>query len=248
MTPERPAGAAGTEPDDPLGKLRIYADPSVFHGCEDDDEIHVRKPSRRLFEDFHAGRSTLVTSPYVTRALRTAPKAVRAWLRNVPRENLEAVEVSDAAETLADAYLAADALAPEQRDDALHLAVASIAEVVALATWKRLELESPRRVRAINAVNERLGHCRIDVYDPGFVAEGDDDSPNAKEFDCVKWTRKIRNRIYEETRHMSREEYRQWLRRCPKDPRLAEMWDRAIDPREAARRAAATRAAERQGA
>lgn len=64
----------------------------MFHGCEDERIEQVRKPSRRLFEDFHAGRSTLVTSPVIARALRTAPKAVCAWLRSVPEENLEAVE------------------------------------------------------------------------------------------------------------------------------------------------------------
>lgn len=244
MTTERPARSSVTALSDAYWKLRIYADPSVFHGCEDEEEDHVRKPSRRLFEDFHAGRSTLVTSPLIARALQTAPETVRAWLRNVPRENVEAVEVSNVAETLADAYLAAQALAPEQRGDALHIAVASIADVVALATWKHEELESRRRVRAINEVNERLGYPKTDIRDPGLIAEGDDDSPNAKEFDCVKWTRKIRNQMYEETKHMSREEYRQWLRRRPTDPWLAAMHDRAIDPREAARRAAAVRAGE----
>ena len=217
----------------------------MFHGCEDKRIEQVQKPSRRLFEDFHAGRSTLVTSPLIARALRTAPAAVRAWLRGVPEENLEAVEVPDEAATLADEYLAAGALAPEQRADALHVAVASIAGAMALASWKGGELESRRCVRAINEVNDRRGYPVIDVRDPGLIAEGDDDSPNAKEFDCVKWTRKVRNQIYEETKHMSWEEYRQWLRRRrPTHAKLAELWDKAIPPREAARRAAALRTPE----
>lgn len=32
-----------------------------------------------------------------------------------------------------------------------------------------------------------------------------------KSFDCVKWTREVRNRHYEETKHMSYEEWRNWL-------------------------------------
>ena len=247
MTTESPASSREADPNEADWPFRIYAHPSVFHGCEDDDEDHVRKPSRRLLEDFHAGRATLVTSPLVARALRTAPEVVRAWLRDVPEKNRETVEVSDAAETLADAYLAAEALAPERRGDALHVAVASVAGVCVHTSWKVGELESVRRVRAITDVNERLGYLAINIVNPGFIAEGDDDSPNAKEFRWMKWLRKVRNQFYEETRHMSPEEYRQRLRRRPTDPGLAKMRDRAIHPREAARRAAAARAAERHG-
>lgn len=37
-----------------------------------------------------------------------------------------------------------------------------------------------------------------------------------KSFDCVKWTREVRDRMYEETKHMSFDEWRSWL-----DERLA---------------------------
>ena len=57
-----PAGSTVSAPEEPFWKPRIYADPSVFRGCEDEVEIR-RKASRRLFEDFRAGRATLVTSP-----------------------------------------------------------------------------------------------------------------------------------------------------------------------------------------
>lgn len=66
-------------------------------------------------------------------------------------------------------------------------------------------------------------------------------------FDCIRFVREVRARNDEETKDMSWEEYRRWLdSRRPTGPRLAAAWDRAIDPREAARRAAAARAAERR--
>ena len=223
-----PAGSTVSAPEEPFWKPRIYADPSVFRGCEDEVEIR-RKASRRLFEDFRAGRATLVTSPRITGALETAPQAVRAWLRDVPEENLEIVEASRDEERLADAYLAAAALAPDQRDDALHVAVATIADVLVLATWKQEGLKYRRR--AINEVNEPLGYPQTDIQDPALVAEGDDDSPNAKEWDCVKWVRQVRAQHYAETRGMSWPEYRKWLdARRPTDPRLAALWDRKVPP------------------
>lgn len=46
----------------------------------------------------------------------------------------------------------------------------------------------------------------------------------AQPFDCVKWTREIRDRIYEETKDMSWEERMQWRRaRIMSDPFLADL-------------------------
>lgn len=61
--------------------------------------------------------------------------------------------------------------------------------------------------------------------------------PKEKDFDCVKWTREVRDRIYEETKHMTLSEYRQWLEsRRPTQGVLAKLWDRRADPAEAVRR------------
>ena len=58
-----------------------------------------------------------------------------------------------------------------------------------------------------------------------------------KDFDCVKWTREARDRIYGETKDMTLAEYRQWLEsRRPTQGALAKLWDRRTDPAEAVRR------------
>ena len=53
----------------------------------------------------------------------------------------------------------------------------------------------------------------------------------AKKFDCVKWTREVRDRIYEETKDMSAEERQRWREaRIRKDPLLSEWFDRINAP------------------
>ena len=50
-----------------------------------------------------------------------------------------------------------------------------------------------------------------------------------KSFDCVKWTREIRDRHYEETKHMSYDEWRNWLdERLSKNPLVANL--KAVAP------------------
>ena len=53
-----------------------------------------------------------------------------------------------------------------------------------------------------------------------------------KSFDCVKWTRLARDRISAEIRDMSHEALSRWLEaRRPRDPFLAELFDRKAPPR-----------------
>ena len=66
-----------------------------------------------------------------------------------------------------------------------------------------------------------------------------------KPFDCVKWTRKVRDRINAEIRDMSYEEERRYFNRRPTNPFLAELFDRMQAPEtlRASARAAQSRAA-----
>lgn len=52
-----------------------------------------------------------------------------------------------------------------------------------------------------------------------------------KTFDCVRWTRRTRDRISAEIRDMSRDELGRWFEeRRPTDPFLAELFDRLEAP------------------
>ena len=46
-----------------------------------------------------------------------------------------------------------------------------------------------------------------------------------KAFDCMKWLRETRDQIYEETKDMTREEWRAWYSQRPTDPILARLFD-----------------------
>lgn len=54
--------------------------------------------------------------------------------------------------------------------------------------------------------------------------------PTVKRFDCVKWTREVRDRLNDEIADMSGEELREWFSRRPTDPVLARLFDRRTVP------------------
>ncbi len=51
-----------------------------------------------------------------------------------------------------------------------------------------------------------------------------------KAFDCVKWTREVRDRINEEIADMSGADLREWFAQRPADPLLAKLFDRRTAP------------------
>ena len=153
-----------------VGALRIYADTSVFGGCEDDE---FRTPSRRLFEQFRAGAATLLLSEVTVGELRNAPEAVRAIVDQIPEERIERLPISPDAEKLAAAYLESGALAPSSEVDAPHIAIASLAEVDCLASWNFRHMVNLIRIRSYNAVNRRLGYPSIDIRTPREIDYGD---------------------------------------------------------------------------
>ena len=110
--------------------LRVYADTSVFGGSFDEE---FEEASRLFFEEIRRGRLMLVTSAIVRREVEDAPPDVSALFREMLR-HAELAEVSEGAVRLQKAYVAAGIVTPASSDDALHVALATVADCDLLAT------------------------------------------------------------------------------------------------------------------
>ena len=161
------AGLMVAEPRAPYGKRRIYVDTSVIGGCEDYEFLDA---SRRLFAAFREGRATLVVSRLTLDELEGAPAAVQAWYAGVPEEHVEVLDPTDEARNLADAYMAAGALGLPDRDDARHIAFASVARVEAVASWNFKHMVSVERIPKYHAVNREFGYPAMDIASPAILA------------------------------------------------------------------------------
>ena len=70
------------------------------------------------------------------------------------------------AEELADAYITGDAIGRANRTDALHIAIATLAEADVLASWNFRHMVNWRRIRVYNEVNRQNGYPAIDIRTP----------------------------------------------------------------------------------
>ena len=151
--------------------FRIYVDTSVVGGCLDKE---FAEDSGRVLQLAEQGVLTLMVSDVVTAELEGAPQEVRALLERIPVAAIEYVPLSLQAEALRNAYIAAGVVGAKSLDDAMHVALATIARADAIVSWNMKHIVRLDRIRGYNEVNRRLGHPALTIITPREVGYGED--------------------------------------------------------------------------
>lgn len=154
----------------PESPIRIYADTSVYGGVF--DEVFA-KPSRAFFQCIREGRFQLVVSVLVEEELRTAPRKIRDLFRQF-RVGAETIAVSAEAMALRQAYLDAAILTPKYVNDALHVALATIARCEIIVSWNFRHIVHYQKVPLYNAVNVLHRQPMLEILSPLEIVERDE--------------------------------------------------------------------------
>jgi predicted nucleic acid-binding protein len=151
--------------------IRVYADTSVYGGVFDEE---FSKPSHRFFERVREGRFVLVTSPLVDEELAESPAQVRDWFERF-RMAAEPILISPEATALAQAYLSAGIVTPKSAEDALHVALATVAGCSLIVSWNFRHIVHFQKVPLYNAVNILHQRPELEIRSPAEVIEDDQD-------------------------------------------------------------------------
>ena len=149
---------------------RFYFDTSVFGGVYD---IEFDEASAQLFEKVKSGEIICVYSDLTEGELFDAPERVRSFFRDLPKENLEAVKMSDEAINLARSF-EENVVGKTSFDDCVHIALATIHKVDILVSWNFKHIVNVYRIRGYNAVNLRLGYQTLEIRSPKDIINYED--------------------------------------------------------------------------
>lgn len=144
-------------------KQRIYIDTSVIGGYYDSEFSEYTKP---LFRQFHNSELHIMYSEVTERELINAPIKVKELIRQLPKEVVDFVELSEEAIDLAKAYIADKVVGKTSFDDCLHIALATIHKADYLVSWNFKHIVNVERIRGYNSVNIKLGYSAIDIRSP----------------------------------------------------------------------------------
>ncbi len=151
---------------------RVYLDTSVIGGCFD-DEFEIW--SNALINDIRIGLFNGVTSEVVEAEINDAPKDVRKKFLEFLQMNPEILRVNAEAINLVDVYMQHKILTKRFRNDMLHIALATIADVDILVSWNFRHIVRFDKIRQFNAVNLQQGYHALEIYSPREVTSYEKD-------------------------------------------------------------------------
>ncbi len=154
-------------------KPRLYFDTSVFGGIYDDEFEEV---TSKLFEMLKLGEIVCVFSELTETELKNAPKRVKDFFLNLPKENLEYVEVTEEAYVLADKYIEEKVVGKTSLDDCRHIATATINKVDYLVSWNFKHIVNVFRIRGYNSINLRNGYIQLDIRSPKEIIKDENNN------------------------------------------------------------------------
>jgi len=149
-----------------MKKTRIYVDTSVIGGCCDPE---FQEWSRGLLSDFQLGIFLLFLSELTDAEIQDAPDEVKNAYAQFRECTDRILELSSEAIELAGAYLNHNILTHNFRDDARHIAIATVAGVDLLVSWNFKHIVNFEKIQKFNAVNIELGYKPILIYSPREV-------------------------------------------------------------------------------
>ncbi len=149
-----------------MNKPRVYIDTSVVGGCCDKE---FTEQSQALFRMAQRGEIVLVVSYLLLYELRDAPSPVKEWLASIPSTNAEIIEPNQEAFHLRDHYLREQIVGEQSSDDALHVALATVARADLIVSWNFRHIVHYDKIRKFNAVNLLDGYPAIEIRSPAEV-------------------------------------------------------------------------------
>ena len=149
-----------------MRKSSLYVDTSVIGGCYD-QEFH--EWSNGLLTDIKAGKFSLFLSELSDAEVQDAPEEVKKIYLEFRNGANRILELSAEVIELADAYLNHDILTPNYRNDARHIALATVAGVDVLVSWNFKHVVHFEKIQKFNAVNIEMGYKPILIFSPREV-------------------------------------------------------------------------------
>ena len=149
-----------------MKRQRIYTDTSVIGGCFD---VEFETWLNGLMQDFRLGLLVPVLSTVVAAEIEPAPEPVRDQYAELIQLGAEVLDLSDDVRDLASAYAAHRILPPKYSNDALHIALATVAGVDVLVSWNFRHIVRFDKIRLFNAVNIEQGYKPVQIYSPREV-------------------------------------------------------------------------------
>ena len=153
-----------------MHKLKLYLDTTVLNFAFADDAPKEMAATLKFFKQIE--RFEVSVSDIVLDELGRCALPKRLWLMDlVSKNNCDVLELDQTARSLAGRYLLAGVIPQKYRDDAYHIAIATVNNMDAILSWNFQHIVKMKTKREVAAINLLEGYKSVDIYTPMEVVD-----------------------------------------------------------------------------
>lgn len=154
---------------------KVYLETTIFNFYYTDDAPDKRQDTIKLFDEIKDGKYVPFTSFVALDELKRTKDDQRRenMLALITEYNVGILENNSGVFNLADIYIHEGIIPIKYRDDALHIAAATISEMHIILSWNFEHIVKLKTRHMVNPVNLREGYRTIDICSPKEVVEYD---------------------------------------------------------------------------
>lgn len=145
-------------------KIKLYLDTSVPSAYYD-----TSKPIRQLITQKWFENESFLYELYISVITIEEIGELKNELKKqniiqlTIKHNMQLLDFSDKAKTLADEYMLKGAIPRSEPQDAYHIAIATINQIDALASWNFKHIVSINPIRKIHEINRKYNYSSIEI-------------------------------------------------------------------------------------
>ena len=155
---------------------KIYLDTSVISFLEAHDAPDKMEITRKWW---NKGRlySQIYISELTLREIQNCPEPKRSkLLKELSSINFGYIKINKAIKSLAEHYISQNIIPVKYKDDALHIAIATLSNCDIILSWNFKHMVKLKTIREVNNINRQLGYKTINIMAPSELIkkEGSD--------------------------------------------------------------------------
>jgi len=155
-----------------LKKLKIYLDTSVISYLNAPDAPEKMNDTLKLWRDIKAAKYHVHISDLTIEELNDCPEPKRADMLSLLLDiEYTEVEQDERSEQLSLLYFEVGGLPPKSKEDAAHIAIASVNDCDVILSWNFKHIVNLRAMTAVEAVNIRERYKNIRIISPAMLLD-----------------------------------------------------------------------------
>lgn len=152
----------------------IYLDTSVLNFFFEEEDLEKAHSTKELFREIGKGKYFAFASELVLREIgKTKGHRRENLLSLIKTYDIPWLEVTPESLTLAEKYMDRKIFPRKYRDDALHIAIATVHQIDIVVSWNLRHMVKLKTRQEVKAINILEGYKEIEICTPMEVIESD---------------------------------------------------------------------------